>query len=62
MARNQLNLRISRSPTASPTYAHGKALGGNTDRRQAALAGTVTVYWVSSGVLTVSVVTIIHTD
>ncbi|WP_326594518.1 hypothetical protein [Streptomyces sp. NBC_01803] len=47
--------------TADP-YAHGKALGGNKDRRQAALAGTLTVYWVSSGVLTVSLVTIVHTD
>ncbi|ARQ72353.1 hypothetical protein CAG99_14155 [Streptomyces marincola] len=43
-------------------YAHGQALGGNRDRRQATLAGAITVYWVSTGVLTVSVVTVIHSD
>ncbi|WP_223290921.1 hypothetical protein [Streptomyces avicenniae] len=43
-------------------YAHGEALGGDKDRRQASLAGTITVYWVSDGVLTISVVRIVHTD
>ncbi|MFR9724978.1 type II toxin-antitoxin system RelE family toxin [Streptomyces sp. MS19] len=47
---------------AADPYAHGHALGGVRDRREASLAGTVTVYWVSNGILTISVVRIIHTD
>ncbi|GAB2891298.1 type II toxin-antitoxin system RelE family toxin [Streptomyces mayteni] len=47
---------------AADPYAYGSAVGGNRDRRQAPLAGTVTVYWVSHGVLTVTVVRIAHTD
>ncbi|MFB4196381.1 hypothetical protein [Streptomyces carpaticus] len=33
---------------------------GSNDRRQVSLADTLTVYWVSSGVLTISVVQIVH--
>ncbi|MFB7764247.1 hypothetical protein [Streptomyces xiamenensis] len=33
---------------------------GSKDRRQVNLADTLTVYWVSSGVLTISVVQIVH--
>ncbi|MFD7547367.1 hypothetical protein ACFV0R_28295 [Streptomyces sp. NPDC059578] len=48
--------RIARSP-----YAFGSPVGGINDRRQAAVAGTVTMYWISQNVLTISVVTIVHT-
>jgi hypothetical protein len=34
--------------------------GGDRDRRQVAIAGTVTVYLVSAGVLVVTVVRIVH--
>jgi|UPI000693FC67 hypothetical protein len=37
-------------------YRHSVALGGDRDRREASLAGTVTVYLISAGVLVVSVV------
>lgn len=47
---------------AQDPYGHGSPVGGNRDRRQAHIAGTVTIYWVSEGVLTVSVVRIVHTD
>jgi hypothetical protein len=47
---------------AADPYAFGTPLGGTADRRQAVLADAVTVYWVSRGVLTVSVVTVIHAD
>ncbi|UCM91634.1 hypothetical protein [Streptomyces marincola] len=47
---------------AAAPYVHGQALDENRDRRQAPVAGAVTVYWVSSGVLTVFVVRITHTD
>lgn len=33
---------------------------GSRDRRQVPLADTLTVYWVSAGVLTISVVQIVH--
>jgi hypothetical protein len=36
-------------------------VGGINDRRQAAVAGTVTMYGISQNVLTISVVTIVHT-
>ncbi|MFB7763589.1 type II toxin-antitoxin system RelE family toxin [Streptomyces xiamenensis] len=47
---------------AADPYQHGIALGGDRDRREASLAGTVTVYLISAGVLVVSVVRIVHTD
>jgi hypothetical protein len=47
---------------AARPHRHGKAVGGTRDRREAVVAGTVTVYWVSGSVLTVSVVRIVHTD
>ncbi|WP_259454398.1 type II toxin-antitoxin system RelE family toxin [Streptomyces ginkgonis] len=47
---------------ATDPYRHGIALGGDRDRREASLAGTVTVYLVSAGVPVVSVVRIVHTD
>ncbi|MFF2375015.1 type II toxin-antitoxin system RelE/ParE family toxin [Streptomyces xiamenensis] len=47
---------------AADPYRHGVALGGDRDRREASLAGTVTVYLISAGVLVVSVVRIVHTD
>ncbi|WP_340555951.1 hypothetical protein [Streptomyces sp. GSL17-111] len=47
---------------AAAPYGHGStaASGGDRDRRQVAIAGTVTVYLVSSGVLVVTVVRIVH--
>ncbi|WP_250922895.1 hypothetical protein [Streptomyces albipurpureus] len=40
----------------------GDPVGGLRDKRRAVLAGTVTDYWISGSVLTVTVVTIVHTD
>lgn len=46
---------------AQEPYGHGRA-SGSRDRRQAEVAGAVVVYWISRNVLTVSVVTVVHTD
>ena len=47
---------------AAEPHAHGRALDQSGDYREAVLAGAVTVYWISRGVLVVSVVRIVHTD
>lgn len=58
--RRRFDREIAR--VAADPYGHGRALDKTGDYREAALAGTLTVYWVSAGVLTVSVVRIVHTD
>lgn len=48
---------------ARDPYGLGSSPAGprdSDDRRQVSLAGTLTVYWVSSGILTISVVQIVH--
>ncbi|MGD9485418.1 hypothetical protein WDH52_19585 [Streptomyces sp. TRM70308] len=46
---------------ASAPYGHGSTPAGrDRDRRQAAVAGTITLYRVSHSVMTVSVVRIVH--
>lgn len=47
---------------AADPHSHGRALDKTGDYREAVLAGAVTVYWISRGVLVVSVVRIVHTD
>ncbi|GLF95229.1 type II toxin-antitoxin system RelE family toxin [Streptomyces yaizuensis] len=42
-------------------YSHGSPVTGR-DKRRAVLAGVVTDFWVSQGVLTVTVVSLVHTD
>ncbi|MCX2970108.1 MULTISPECIES: hypothetical protein [Streptomyces] len=46
---------------ASAPYGHGSTPAGrDRDRRQAAVAGTITLYRVSHSAMTVSVVRIVH--
>ncbi|MFE7132380.1 type II toxin-antitoxin system RelE/ParE family toxin [Streptomyces sp. NPDC057638] len=51
--------RVARDP-----HAFGSPIGGTgNSKRTAVIAGALTDYWISSpGVLTVSVVSIVHTD
>ncbi|WP_329021444.1 hypothetical protein [Streptomyces sp. NBC_00690] len=50
------------SHLAGTPYIHGRPVDDLLDKRRAVLAGTVTDYWVSVTVLTVTVVSIVHTD
>ncbi|MFD5554691.1 hypothetical protein ACFWIA_12740 [Streptomyces sp. NPDC127068] len=43
-------------------YAFGVALQGNQDRRNATLADTDTVFWVTRGMSTTSVITIVQAN
>ncbi|MEW1550515.1 hypothetical protein [Streptomyces tsukubensis] len=47
---------------AARPYAFGRPVDRINDKRRAEVAGTVTVYWISQRVVTISVVTIVHTD
>ncbi|MFI1015294.1 hypothetical protein [Streptomyces sp. NPDC020965] len=47
---------------AATPYAFGNPVDGLRDKRRAVLAGAVTDYWISGSVLTVTVVSIVHTD
>ncbi|MFJ4688266.1 hypothetical protein [Streptomyces sp. NPDC088789] len=60
MARLQ-EYRQAMEQIARKPYDFGKPVDGINDKRRAAVAGTVTIYWISQSVLTVSVVTIVHT-
>lgn len=57
--RARFDQRMAR--LAQDPYGHGRA-SDSRDRRQAEAAGVVVVYWISRNVLTVSVVTVVHTD
>ncbi|MFE7132611.1 hypothetical protein ACFVIM_17310 [Streptomyces sp. NPDC057638] len=62
MARSQRDLfeaQIAR--VAMDPYRYGIPLAGNRDRREDMIAGAVTVFWLSAGVLTVSVVRTLQT-
>ncbi|SCK60550.1 hypothetical protein YW7DRAFT_05992 [Streptomyces sp. AmelKG-E11A] len=48
--------QVARNP-----YGFGNPVDGIEDRRQAVVAGTITLYWISRSVLTISVVKVVHT-
>jgi mRNA-degrading endonuclease RelE of RelBE toxin-antitoxin system len=54
--------RRAMAQIAEKPYSFGKPVDRINDKRRAAVAGTVTEFWISQRVLTVTVVTIIHTD
>lgn len=47
---------------AEHPYAYGNPVDRINDKRRAEVAGTVTVYWISQRVVTISVMSVIHTD
>jgi mRNA-degrading endonuclease RelE of RelBE toxin-antitoxin system len=61
-AARRAQFETAMAKVAADPYAHGQAMGGDKDRRQAVLAGALTVFLVSRGVLVVTVVRIVHTD